>query len=184
MEKRSFIKSVLALVIFGIGFCSCAFAASPKEESAGKVIYLTKEEFNKKVVNIESNSSWKYLGDKPCILDFYASWCGPCRMISPYLDELAKEYKDQIYIYKIDVDKEKELGRAFGASSIPLLVFIPQDGQPQAARGALPKAELKNALSKNFGITDEEVVNSLYKLDFIKPGYGNKSTKAMRRILP
>lgn len=146
MEKRSFIKSVLALVIFGIGFCSCAFAASPKEESAGKVIYLTKEEFNKKVVNIESNSSWKYLGDKPCILDFYASWCGPCRMISPYLDELAKEYKDQIYIYKIDVDKEKELGRAFGASSIPLLVFIPKDGQPQAARGALPKAELKNAI--------------------------------------
>ena len=111
MEKRNFIKSFIALVIFGIGFCSCAFAANPKEDSTGKVIYLTKEEFNKKVVNIDNNSSWKYLGDKPCILDFYANWCGPCRMISPYLDELAKEYQGQIYIYKIDVDKEKELAR-------------------------------------------------------------------------
>ena len=111
-----------------------------------KTINLTEKDFASRVADISNGREWKYLGDKPCILDFYANWCGPCRMISPYLDELAKEYQGQIYIYKIDVDKEKELGRAFGATSIPLLVFIPKDGQPQAARGALPKAELKNAI--------------------------------------
>jgi thioredoxin len=111
----------------------------------GKVMHLNYADFNKKVVDVNA-SGWKYLGDKPCILDFYASWCGPCRMISPYLDDLAKEYGDQIYIYKIDVDKERELGQMFGATSIPLLVFIPKDGQPQSARGAMSKVELKNAI--------------------------------------
>ena len=86
------------------------------------------------------------MGDKPCILDFYANWCGPCRMISPYLEQLAEEYKGKIYIYKINVDKEKELASAFGASSIPLLVFIPMKGHPNANRGALPKEEIKNAI--------------------------------------
>ena len=116
------------------------------EKVDGKVIHLNKEEFLKKVFNFETSQEWKYLGDKPCVLDFYANWCGPCRMISPFLDELAEELKGQIYIYKINIDQERELAATFGASSIPLLVFIPTKGQPQANRGALPKEEIKRAI--------------------------------------
>ena len=117
---------------------------SKKEE--GKVIHLNKEEFLKRVFNFEKSNEWKYLGDKPCVLDFYANWCGPCRMISPFLDELAEEYKGKIYIYKINTDQERELASMFGASSIPLLIFIPMSGQPQANRGALPKEEIRRAI--------------------------------------
>jgi thioredoxin len=117
-----------------------------KTEQKSLVKHLNREEFKKLVVNVDAEG-WNYLGDKPCVLDFYANWCGPCRMISPFLDDLSKEYKDQIYIYKINIDEEKELARYFGASSIPLLIFIPKEGQPQASRGALPKDEIKNAIN-------------------------------------
>jgi len=115
-----------------------------KEE--GKVTYLNKEEFLKKVFNYEKSNEWKYLGDKPCVLDFTASWCGPCRQISPWLDELAEEFKGKIYIYKIDVDKERELTAKFGVSGMPTLFFIPMTDQPQANRGGLPKDEMKRAI--------------------------------------
>jgi len=147
---------LFALIVLISSFSSTLFAqtktqSSPtvqktEEGAEGKVIHLTKEEFLKRVFNFEKSTEWKYLGDKPCILDFYAHWCGPCRMISPFLDQLAEEYKGQIYIYKINVDKERELAAAFGASSIPLLVFIPMNGQPQANRGALPKEEIRRAI--------------------------------------
>ena len=91
-----------------------------------KTIHLTKEEFLKKVANYEANpTEWKYLGDKPCIIDFYADWCGPCKMVAPILDELAKEYSDKIYIYKVDTEAERELASAFGIRSIPTMIFIP-----------------------------------------------------------
>lgn len=108
---------------------------------------LTKAEFLKKVYNYETQKEWKYQGDKPCILDFYATWCVPCRMLSPHLDALAKEYKGKIYVYKINVDKERDLAAAFGASSIPLIIFVPMNGQPQANRGYLPKDDLENAIN-------------------------------------
>ena len=110
-------------------------------------IALTKDEFLKKVANYEKNpDEWKYLGDKPAIIDFYATWCGPCKSIAPSLEELAEEFKDQIYIYKIDTDKEQELAAAFGIRSIPTLLFIPMDGAPQMAQGAIPKKDLKKAI--------------------------------------
>ncbi len=143
--KIRLVKAIIACFLFGISSCVCAANKEGNKESTGKVIHINYAEFNKRVVDVKADG-WNYLGDKPCILDFYAKWCGPCRMISPYLDDLAKEYGDQIYIYKIDVDEEKELGRMFGAVSIPLLVFIPQKDQPQMARGAMSKAELKNAI--------------------------------------
>lgn len=112
-----------------------------------KTINLTKEEFLKKVANYEDDkTSWKYLGDKPAIIDFYASWCGPCKMLSPILDELAEEYGDEIYIYKIDTEQEQELAAAFGIRSIPTLLFAPMGEDPQMAQGALPKNELKKAI--------------------------------------
>lgn len=118
-----------------------------KTESNMKTIHLTKADFLAKVANYETNpNEWKYLGDKPALIDFYADWCGPCKAIAPVLDELAKEYGDDIYIYKIDTEQEQELAAVFGIRSIPTLIFVPMDGQPQVAQGALPKPELKKLI--------------------------------------
>lgn len=112
-------------------------------------IHLTKAEFLQKVANYEANpTEWKYLGDKPCIIDFYADWCGPCKAIAPVLEELAKEYDGQIYIYKVDTEKEQELAAAFGIRSIPSLLFCPINEQPQMAQGALPKETFKKAIDE------------------------------------
>lgn len=129
-----------------------AFAAekakTAKTETAneGKIIHLTKAEFDKRVCN--TNNGWKYIGDKPCVIDFYATWCGPCKMISPFLEEIAEKYKGQLYVYKIDVDKERELASMFGAYSIPLLIFVPMQGDPQSNRGAMSKEDLETAVRK------------------------------------
>jgi thioredoxin len=118
-------------------------------EKRMKTIHLTKEEFLSKVVDFENNpDEWKYLGDKPALVDFYADWCGPCKSIAPVLEELAAEYEGQIYIYKVDTDAEQELAAAFGIRSIPTLLFIPMKGNPQVAQGALPKANLKKAIDE------------------------------------
>ena len=113
-----------------------------------KTIQLTKDEFLKRVANYESNpSEWKFLGDKPAIVDFYASWCSPCKMIAPILEELATEYTGKIDVFKIDTEKEQELAGAFGIRSIPSLLFIPMEGKPQMVRGALPKSVFKDAIN-------------------------------------
>lgn len=118
-------------------------------EGNGKVIHLTKAEFLAKVYNFEKNpEEWKYEGDKPAIVDFYADWCGPCKMVAPILDELAKEYDGQIVIYKVDTEKEQELAGAFGIRSIPSILFIPMEGKPEMAQGAMPKASFKKAIDE------------------------------------
>ncbi|MCC8199611.1 MAG: thioredoxin [Tannerellaceae bacterium] len=112
-----------------------------------KLAQLTKEEFLQKVANYESNpEEWKFLGDKPCIVDFYADWCGPCKMVAPVLEELAEEYNGQIDIYKVDTEKEEELSAIFGVRSIPTLLFCPLDDHPQFLRGAVSKADLQKAI--------------------------------------
>ena len=114
-----------------------------------KTIHLTKAEFLEKVANFEANpNEWKYLGDKPALIDFYADWCGPCKAIAPTLEELAAEYGDEIYVYKIDTEKERELAMAFGIRSIPTLLFVPMNESPQIAQGALPKQQLKEGIEK------------------------------------
>ncbi len=119
-----------------------------KQKTMG-TIYLTKDSFLTKVFNYEGNpTEWKYLGDKPCIIDFYATWCGPCKAIAPILEEIAKEYHEKIYVYKIDVDKEEELAAAFGIRSIPTMYFCPMEGNPQIAQGALPKDVIKQAIAE------------------------------------
>lgn len=111
--------------------------------------HLTKEDFLTKVANYEQNpTEWKYLGDKPCIIDFYANWCGPCKMVAPILEELSDEYKDQIYIYKVNTEEQEELAAAFGIRSIPSILFCPMNAQPQMAQGALPKNTFKQAISE------------------------------------
>jgi thioredoxin len=110
--------------------------------------HLTKQTFLDKVYNYEVNKDWKFEGELPAIIDFYADWCGPCKMVAPILEELAKEYTGKINIYKIDTEAEQELAAAFNIRSIPSMLFIPVSGQPQMAVGALPKDALKNAISE------------------------------------
>lgn len=114
-----------------------------------KPTLLTKKDFLTKIADYETNpTEWKFLGDKPCIIDFYADWCGPCKMVAPILEELADEYKNEINIYKVDTEAEQELAGAFGIRSIPSLLFVPMNEAPQMAMGALPKATFKEAIEK------------------------------------
>lgn len=113
----------------------------------GKTIHMNKEMFIERVMDFETNKEeWIYLGDKPAIIDFYADWCKPCKLIAPIMDELADEYKGQIYIYKVDTQVERELASIFGIRSIPAVLFIPMEGQPQMSTGALPKETFKDAI--------------------------------------
>ena len=109
--------------------------------------HLTLETFKEKVFNFETNKEWKYEGDKPCMIDFYADWCGPCKMVAPILEELQKEYGESIVIYKVNTEDQQELAGIFGIQSIPSLLFVPQDGQPQMAMGALPKQTFVKAIA-------------------------------------
>ena len=112
------------------------------------VEFLTKESFKEKVFNFETNKDWVFEGDKPCLIDFYADWCGPCRAVAPILDELSSEYDGKLNIYKIDTEEQKELAAMIGIRSIPSLLFVPKDGQPQMAQGALPKDTFKKAFKE------------------------------------
>ncbi|WP_337873303.1 thioredoxin [Ignavibacterium sp.] len=110
--------------------------------------HLTKDTFLEKVFDYEKNQEWKYQGELPALIDFWAPWCGPCRMVGPILEELSEEYDGKIKIYKVNTDEEQELGAVFGIRSIPSLLFIPVEGQPKMAVGALPKETLKQAIEK------------------------------------
>ncbi len=109
--------------------------------------HLTKETFKEKVFDYEANKEWKYKGSVPCIIDFYADWCGPCKMVAPVLDELQKEYGGNVVIYKVNTEQQQELAGMFGVQSIPSLLFVPKDGQPQMAMGALPKTTFEKAIA-------------------------------------
>lgn len=110
--------------------------------------HLTMETFKEKVFNFEANKEWKYEGNKPCLIDFYANWCGPCRELSPRLEEISKEYAGKIIVYKVDTDVEQLLSQNLGITNLPTIFFIPLKGQPQAAMGALPKEELVKAINE------------------------------------
>lgn len=108
--------------------------------------HLTKQTFLTKVFDYENNKDWKFIGELPCLIDFYADWCGPCKAVAPMLEELSKEYAGKINIYKVNTDQEQELSTVFGIRSIPSLLFCPKDGEPQMAVGALPKANMQKAI--------------------------------------
>ncbi|MBN1599003.1 MAG: thioredoxin [Bacteroidales bacterium] len=111
-----------------------------------KLEHLTSQTFKEKVFNYEMNKEWKFEGTRPAIIDFYADWCAPCKIVAPILEELQEEYGDKLTIYKVDTEQEKELSSIFGIQSIPSLLFIPVDGQPQMAMGALPKETFRKAI--------------------------------------
>lgn len=109
--------------------------------------HLTLDTFKEKIFNFEENKEWKFNGEKPCIIDFYADWCGPCKMVAPILEELSTEYAGKIDIYKVNTEEQQELAGMFGISSIPTLLFCPKEGQPQAAMGAMPKSGFEKAIA-------------------------------------
>lgn len=118
-----------------------------------KATNITKEDFINKIMDYKNNpTEWKYKGDKPAVIDFYASWCGPCKMMSPIMDELTAEYEGKVHIYKVDTEAEEELSQIFNIRSIPTLLFIPMNGKPMMTQGALPKADLKRIIKDNLGV--------------------------------
>jgi thioredoxin len=153
MKKKTFIYIGIMLVLIAASFL---WINRQKEVAKAKVyevkkmepIHLTKAVFITKVANFEANpTDWKYLGDKPCIIDFYATWCGPCKMVAPILDDLAKEYDGRIYIYKVDVDAEPEIAAAYGIQSIPTIFFCPMNGTPQMAQGVTSKESFQKMIT-------------------------------------
>lgn len=113
---------------------------------------LTKETFLNKVFNYEENKEWKFEGSKPAIIDFYADWCGPCKMVAPILEELSTDFEGKVDIYKVDTEIQKELASVFGIQSIPAILFIPTEGQPQMSMGALPKETFVQAFKETLGV--------------------------------
>lgn len=117
--------------------------------------HLTIDTFKSKVFNFEANKEWKFEGNVPCIIDFYADWCGPCKMVAPILEELQKEYGSKLNIYKVDTEDQRELSAMFGIQSIPSMLFVPTEGKPQMAMGALPKATFEQAFAEVLGVTKD-----------------------------
>ena len=111
-------------------------------------VNLTAQKFKEEIFDYTTEKDWKYKGDKPAIIDFYADWCGPCKMVAPILEELSEEYKENLIIYKVDTEVEQELSAVFGIRSIPSLLFIPTEKQPMMQAGALPKPALKEVIEK------------------------------------
>jgi len=112
------------------------------------VEHLTKESFKNKVFDFETKKEWDFSGELPCIIDFYAEWCGPCKTVAPILDELSNEYKGKVNVYKVNTEEQRELAAAFGIQSIPSFLFIPKEGAPQMAMGALPKGTFEQAFKE------------------------------------
>lgn len=149
-------KNVRSIVFFSaiLLVFSCSMSAKPEKgkddnTASSKVIELNKAEFLKKVFNYEkSPEKWVYEGDKPCIIDFYATWCGPCKKQSPILNQLAKEYEGKIVFYKVDTDKEYELARTFNIQGLPSLLFVPMEGKPTIAAGFKNKAGMVKLINE------------------------------------
>ena len=140
-------KRLLTILI--LAFACLSFLQAQNKDDKNIVIQMNKQMFLDKVFDYTTGATeWKYKGEKPAVIDFYATWCGPCRMVAPILKDLAKEYGDSIVIYKIDTDKEKELSGAMGIQSLPTIVFIPKDGQPQVIIGAADKATFRRAIDE------------------------------------
>lgn len=142
MKRTSIMIGMLVLIAM------ISFANEPK--TITKPIELDADEFVKKVHNFKTNpNTFTYLGDKPAIIDFYATWCGPCKQLAPTLKDLAAEYAGEIYIYKVDVDKEPDIARAYGIRSMPSLLFIPKgEAVPQMGQGNIPKESLRKVIDE------------------------------------
>jgi thioredoxin len=144
-------------LILGIGMAILPFTGCQSQQTKqtktpetkkSSIEHLTSVSFKQKVFNYELNKVWKFVGTKPAIIDFYADWCGPCRMLAPTVDQIAAKYKGKIDVYKINVDNEQEISSAFGISSIPAILFIPMDNRPQMSVGAISNADFEKTIKE------------------------------------
>ena len=141
------------VVLLSFGFilllAGCTGSGSGNADgSPGSVVTLTNETFKENVYNYQVNQQWKYEGKLPAIVDFYATWCGPCKILSPRLEKLAEKYAGKIVVYKVDVDADQQLAQSMGVSSLPTLLFIPANGQPQQSVGLLPEETLEKMIQE------------------------------------
>ena len=150
-------KLIMFSLMAAISLAACSqekqsAASQPSGETAAaavsdyKPVEMNTQMFIDRVVDFKNAEEWDYKGDKPAVIDFYATWCGPCKKLSPILDELSSEYAGNVLFYKVDVDREQELAGAFGIQSIPMVLLIPKEGKPYVVQGLRPKAELKEAI--------------------------------------
>ena len=140
---KNLIQAIAFFLVLGIS------AGHTQDEEQIKPEHLTVETFKEKVFDYEKNpDKWVYEGNKPCVIDFYADWCKPCKLIAPIMEELANEYKGKVIIYKVNTEQQRELSRIFGIRSIPAVLFVPKEGQPQMSTGALPKETFKQAIDE------------------------------------
>lgn len=163
-KTTGLVLTVLAMVSFT--FCSNAPKqdketenVAPKEEAAAAgagIIHLTSESFKVQVFDYVTDKEWNYKGDKPAILDFYADWCGPCKMLAPHLEAMQKEYKGGIQVYKINTDDNPEVASAFGITGLPTIVYVPLSGQPQAVTGYRAQGDLEKIVSEVLLVTKPE----------------------------
>ena len=150
-------KLIMFSLMAAISLAACSqekqsAASQPSGETAAaavsdyKPVEMNTQMFIDRVVDFKNAKEWDYKGDKPAVIDFYATWCGPCKKLSPILDELSSEYAGNVLFYKVDVDREQELAGVFGIQSIPMVLLIPKEGKPYVVQGLRPKAELKEAI--------------------------------------
>ncbi|MBN1758618.1 MAG: thioredoxin [Chitinispirillaceae bacterium] len=166
MKKKQWTGTAVVVLILAIAGISL-FGGKKGDNNSAKesgMEHLTLDSFKEKVCECGiggsgSNAEWKYKGDLPAVIDFYADWCGPCKMVGPVLEELSKEYEGRVNIYKIDTEDQQQLAAMFGIRSIPSILFIPLEGQPTMAAGALPKKEFVRIFREVLGV--EEAVVSL-----------------------
>ncbi len=142
-------KAIMLSVLTCLTLTFACQAKEPASKENHAIQHMTKNLFLSNVWNYETTpETWQYQGKRPCIIDFYADWCGPCRMLSPILEEIAQEYAGKLDVYKINVDQERDLSSAFGVTSIPMLLFCPMEGTPQVVKGFMKKEELKQAIKE------------------------------------
>lgn len=149
MKKLTF--TILFLSALTLNACNNTSSAGDGEGNIpeGEVVHLTAANFKQLVWDYTKNpQEWSYKGDQPCIIDFYADWCRPCKMIAPIMVELSKEYKGKVRIFKINIDEQRELAKLFNVSSIPAVLFVPNKGKPQMAVGAMQKASYVEAIQQ------------------------------------
>lgn len=152
---------LFSFAVFFFGLTSCSGNSPKQKESVTKQVLtqkntkkmnveeLTAEAFKQKVMNYDKHpDKWVFEGTKPAIIDFYATWCGPCKMLSPIIDEMSNKYDGKVDFYKIDVDKQEELAAVFGIRSIPTLLFIPKEGEPTIMQGAMSKTDMDSTIQK------------------------------------